>query len=138
MTHLRNRGWVALGPWSRLPEHSVGGPTSRRPIAIDRARRASSRDGASIPARSDEGRNVPGEAASVMTTRRSSIARRGRAGAALSIVAIGSFAAGMAAVAALALLTPLLSEFALRFNAPEYFLLASLGITASISRSAVR
>jgi putative tricarboxylic transport membrane protein len=78
--------------------------------------------------------NVPGEAASVMTAVDGyQIARRGRAGAALSIAAIGSFAAGMAAVAALALLTPLLSEFALRFNAPEYFLLASLGITASAS-----
>ena len=78
--------------------------------------------------------NVPGEAASVMTAVDGyQIARRGRAGAALSIAAIGSFAAGMAAVAALALLTPLLSEFALKFNAPEYFLLAALGITASAS-----
>jgi putative tricarboxylic transport membrane protein len=78
--------------------------------------------------------NVPGEAASVMTAVDGyQIARRGRAGAALSVAAIGSFSAGMAAVAALALLTPLLSEFALRFNAPEYFLLASLGITASAS-----
>jgi putative tricarboxylic transport membrane protein len=78
--------------------------------------------------------NVPGEAASVMTAVDGyQIARRGRAGAALSVAAIGSFSAGMAAVAALALLTPLLSEFALKFNAPEYFLLASLGITASAS-----
>ena len=30
-------------------------------------------------------------------------------------------------------ITPLLSDFALRFNAPEYFLLATLGITASAS-----
>jgi putative tricarboxylic transport membrane protein len=78
--------------------------------------------------------NVPGEAASVMTAVDGyQIARRGRAGAALSIAAIGSFAAGMAAVAAVALLTPVLSEFALKFNAPEYFLLAALGITASAS-----
>ncbi len=78
--------------------------------------------------------NVPGEAASVMTAVDGyQIARRGRAGAALSIAAIGSFTAGMAAVAALALLTPLLSEFALRFSAPEFFLLAALGIAASAS-----
>ncbi len=78
--------------------------------------------------------NVPGEAASVMTAVDGyQIARRGRAGAALSIAAIGSFAAGTSAVAALVLLTPPLSEFALKFNAPEYFLLATLGITASTS-----
>jgi putative tricarboxylic transport membrane protein len=36
-------------------------------------------------------------------------------------------------VAALVFITPPLSEFALKFNAPEYFLLAALGITASAS-----
>ena len=48
--------------------------------------------------------NVPGESASVMTAVDGyQIARRGRAGAALSIAAIGSFLAGIAAVAALRL-----------------------------------
>jgi putative tricarboxylic transport membrane protein len=78
--------------------------------------------------------NVPGEAASVMTAVEGhQIARRGRAGAALSIAAIGSFLAGIGAVTAVVFITPPLSSFALRFNAPEYFLLAALGITATAS-----
>jgi putative tricarboxylic transport membrane protein len=78
--------------------------------------------------------NVPGEAASVMTAVDGhQIARRGRAGAALSIAAIGSFLAGMAAVTAVVFVTPPLSAMALKFNAPEYFLLAALGITATAS-----
>ena len=68
--------------------------------------------------------NVPGESASVMTAVDGyQIARRGRAGAALSVCA----------VAALVFITPALSAFALKFSAPEYFLLAALGITASAS-----
>jgi putative tricarboxylic transport membrane protein len=78
--------------------------------------------------------NVPGEAASVMTAVDGhQMARKGRAGAALSISAIGSFLAGVAAVIAVVFITPPLAAFALRFNAPEYFLLALLGITASAS-----
>src|ERR1700754_1383120 len=68
--------------------------------------------------------NVPGEAASVMTAVDGhQLARQGRAGAALSISAIGSFLAGIGAVTALVFITPALSDLALRFNAPEYFLL---------------
>lgn len=75
--------------------------------------------------------NVPGEASGVMTAVDGhAMARSGRAGAALSIAAIGSFLAGIGAVAAVALVTPALAGFALRFNAPEYFLLAALGIIA--------
>lgn len=75
--------------------------------------------------------NVPGEASGVMTAVDGhAMARAGRAGAALSIAAIGSFLAGMAAVAAVALITPPLASFGLQFNAPEYFLLAALGIVA--------
>ena len=78
--------------------------------------------------------NVPGEAASVMTAVDGhQMARKGRAGAALSISAIGSFLAGVAAVIAVVFVTPPLAAFALKFNAPEYFLLALLGITASAS-----
>ena len=78
--------------------------------------------------------NVPGEAASVMTAVDGhQLARQGRAGAALSISAIGSFLAGIGAVIALVFITPALSDLALRFNAPEYFLLAALGITATAS-----
>jgi putative tricarboxylic transport membrane protein len=78
--------------------------------------------------------NVPGEAASVMTTIDGhQMARQGRAGAALSIAAIGSFIAGIGAVIAVVFVTPPLAAFALKFNAPEYFLLALLGITATAS-----
>ena len=78
--------------------------------------------------------NVPGEAASVMTAVDGhQMARKGRAGAALSISAIGSFLAGIAAVVAVVFITPPLAAFALKFNAPEYFLLALLGITATAS-----
>ncbi|MFN8727421.1 MAG: tripartite tricarboxylate transporter permease [Rhodospirillales bacterium] len=78
--------------------------------------------------------NVPGEASGVMTAVDGhQMAKAGRAGAALSIAAIGSFLAGIGAVAAVAFITPALSSFALRFNAPEYFLLAVLGITAAAS-----
>ncbi len=78
--------------------------------------------------------NVPGEAASVMTAVDGhQMARKGRAGAALSIAAIGSFLAGIAAVIAVVFVTPPLAAFALKFNAPEYFLLALLGITATAS-----
>jgi putative tricarboxylic transport membrane protein len=85
--------------------------------------------------------NVPGEASGVMTAVDGhQMARAGRAGAALSIAAIGSFIAGIGAVAAVAFVTPALSGFALRFNAPEYFLLAALGIiaTASLGTSPIR
>lgn len=78
--------------------------------------------------------NVPGEAASVMTAVDGhQMARKGRAGAALSISAIGSFVAGIAAVTAVVFITPPLAAFGLKFNAPEFFLLALLGITASAS-----
>src|SRR5262245_5188073 len=71
--------------------------------------------------------NVPGEAASVMTAVDGhQLARQGKAGAALSISAIGSFLAGVGAVTLLVFITPALSELALKFNAPEYFLLAAL------------
>jgi putative tricarboxylic transport membrane protein len=74
---------------------------------------------------------VPGEASGVMTAvDGNAMAREGRAGAALAISAVGSFIAGIGAVAAVALLAPPLASFGLRFNAPEYFLLALLGILA--------
>jgi putative tricarboxylic transport membrane protein len=78
--------------------------------------------------------NVPGEAASVMTAVDGhQLARQGRAGAALSIAAIGSFLAGVGAVSLVVFLTPVLAGFALSFNAPEFFLLATLGLTATAS-----
>ena len=75
--------------------------------------------------------NVPGEASGVMTAMDGhAMARQGRAGAALAIAAIGSFIAGLGAVAAVAVITPPLASIGLKFNAPEYFLLALLGVIA--------
>ena len=78
--------------------------------------------------------NVPGESSSVMAAVDGhQLARQGRAGAALSVAAIGSFFAGMTGTIALAVAAVALSSVALRFNAPEFFLLGILGITATAS-----
>jgi putative tricarboxylic transport membrane protein len=72
---------------------------------------------------------IPGEAASVMTCIDGyAMARKGRAGAALAIAAVGSYAAGTIAVVALMFLAPPLAAFALRFGPPEYFALLLLGL----------
>ena len=73
--------------------------------------------------------NVPGEPASVVTTLDGyAMARKGRAGAALAIAAIGSFVAGTFSVIALQLFAPLLARSALAFGPAEYFALTALGI----------
>ena len=72
---------------------------------------------------------IPGEAASVMTCIDGyAMARKGRAGAALAIAAVGSYVAGTVSVIALMLLAPPLASFALRFGPPEYFALLVLGL----------
>lgn len=78
--------------------------------------------------------NVPGDASSLMTAYEGNqLAKQGQAGTALGISALASFAAGTSAVCLLAVATPMISGFALRFNAPEYFLLAAFGIIATAS-----
>ena len=73
--------------------------------------------------------NVPGEPASVVTTLDGyAMARKGRAGAALAVAAIGSFVAGTFSVIALQLFAPLLARSALAFGPAEYFALTALGI----------
>jgi putative tricarboxylic transport membrane protein len=73
--------------------------------------------------------SIPGEAASVMTCIDGyQMARRGRAGPALAIAAVGSYIAGTASVVGLMLLAPPLASFALRFGPPEYFALLLLGL----------
>ena len=72
---------------------------------------------------------IPGEAASVMTCIDGyAMARKGRAGAALAIAAMGSYVAGTISVVALMFLAPPLATFALRFGPPEYFALLLLGL----------
>jgi putative tricarboxylic transport membrane protein len=72
---------------------------------------------------------IPGEAASVMTCIDGyAMARKGRAGAALAIAAVGSYVAGSVSVIGLMLLAPPLAAFALRFGPPEYFALLLFGL----------
>jgi len=77
--------------------------------------------------------NLPGEAASVVTTLDGyQMARRGRAGVALATAAIGSFFAGTVATLLLALFAPPLSAIALQFGPADYFSLMVLGLVASV------
>jgi putative tricarboxylic transport membrane protein len=72
---------------------------------------------------------IPGEAASVMTCIDGhAMARKGRAGAALCIAAVGSFIAGTFGVLVLTLVAPPLAVFALGFGPPEYTALLVLGL----------
>ena len=73
--------------------------------------------------------NIPGEAASVVTCIDGyQMAKKGRAGAALGMAAIGSFIAGTVGVIGLTFVAPPLSAFALKFGPPEYFSLTILGL----------
>jgi TctA family transporter len=73
--------------------------------------------------------NLPGEPSSAVTGLDGyQMARQGRAGVALSIAAIGSFAAGTIATGIVAFAAPLLSKLAQQFGAPEYFALTLLGV----------
>jgi putative tricarboxylic transport membrane protein len=72
---------------------------------------------------------IPGEAASVMTCiDGNAMAKKGRAGAALCIAAVGSFIAGTFGVLMLTLVAPPLAVFALGFGPPEYTTLLVLGL----------
>jgi putative tricarboxylic transport membrane protein len=74
--------------------------------------------------------NIPGEAASVVTCLDGhEMAKQGRAGPALGMAALASFAAGTFAVVALMLLAPALARVAVAFGPPEYFSLMVLGLT---------
>ena len=74
--------------------------------------------------------NIPGEAASVVTCIDGyQMARKGRAGPALGIAAMGSFIGGTFAIFLLMLLAPPIASAALRFGPPEFVALAFLGLT---------
>lgn len=74
--------------------------------------------------------NIPGEAATVITCLDGyQMARKGRAGPALGISAIGSFLGGTFSLIALVFLVYPLAEAALKFGPPEYFGLMCLGMT---------
>ncbi|MCX8997428.1 tripartite tricarboxylate transporter permease [Rhizobiaceae bacterium BDR2-2] len=78
--------------------------------------------------------NLPGETSSVVTAIDGyQMARKGRAGAALAIAAIGSLFAGTVSTFVLALFSVPLSRLALSFSAPDYFALMVLGMLACIA-----
>jgi putative tricarboxylic transport membrane protein len=75
--------------------------------------------------------NVPGEPASVVTCLEGyEMAKKGRAGAALAVSAVGSFIGGSLGIIGLMMFAPVLARFALSFGPPEYFALALLGMVA--------
>ena len=77
--------------------------------------------------------NIPGEATSVVTCLDGhQMARQGRAGAALSIAAIGSFFAGCVSTVLVAALGTPLTSLALLFGPAEYFSLMVLGLIFAV------
>jgi TctA family transporter len=77
--------------------------------------------------------NIPGESSAVVTTLDGhQMARKGRAGPALGIAAIGSFVAGCIATLVVAFFAPPLAEVAIKFGPPEYFSLMVFGLIAAV------
>lgn len=76
---------------------------------------------------------LPGETSSVVTVLDGhQMARKGRAGAALAIAALGSFFAGSVATLLLAAFAPPLAEVAFKFGPAEYFSLMVLGLVGAV------
>jgi putative tricarboxylic transport membrane protein len=77
--------------------------------------------------------NLPGETSSIVTCLDGyQLARRGRAGPALAVAALGSLFAGVVATLFIALFAPPLAQLALLFGPSEYFSLMVLGLLAAI------
>ncbi|MCO4316267.1 tripartite tricarboxylate transporter permease [Phyllobacterium sp. 21LDTY02-6] len=78
--------------------------------------------------------NMPGESSSAVTAIDGyQMARKGRAGAALAIAAIGSFFAGTVSTVLVAVFAPPLTSIALQFGSAEYFSLMIVGLVSSIA-----
>ncbi|MGE6739447.1 tripartite tricarboxylate transporter permease [Allorhizobium pseudoryzae] len=78
--------------------------------------------------------NMPGESSSAVTAIDGyQMARKGRAGAALAIAALGSFFAGTVSTFLVAIFAPPLTKIALQFGAAEYFSLMVVGLVSSIA-----
>ncbi len=86
--------------------------------------------------------NTPGESASIVTAMEGNkMAKKGRAGAALSTAAIGSFVAGTIGTIGITFIAEPVVNFALRFGPAEYFslmVLAFVTVSAVLGNSAVR
>ncbi len=77
--------------------------------------------------------NMPGETSSAVTCLDGyQMARKGKAGAALAIAALGSFFAGCVATVFVATVAMPLSELALKFGPAEYFSLMVLGLIGAV------
>jgi len=77
--------------------------------------------------------NMPGESSSVVTCIDGhQMAKRGRAGAALAVAALGSFFAGSVGTLFIAAFGPPLASFAQKFNSPDYFSLMVLGLVTAV------
>jgi len=77
--------------------------------------------------------NMPGESSSVVTCLDGyQMARKGQAGAALAIAALGSFFAGTVATVLVAGVSVPLSALALKFGPAEYFSLMVLGLIGAV------
>lgn len=82
--------------------------------------------------------NIPGEAASVVTCLDGyQMAKKGRAGAALTLVAVGSFVGGTLGILGLQLFAPLLGQAALSFGPPEYlaFMILAFLLLSNLSEA---
>jgi putative tricarboxylic transport membrane protein len=83
--------------------------------------------------------NIPGEAASVVTCIDGyQMCRKGRAGAALALVAIGSFVAGTIGILGLPFFAPVLGNAALSFGPPEFlcFMILAFVLLSNLSAEA--
>jgi putative tricarboxylic transport membrane protein len=77
--------------------------------------------------------NMPGETSSVVTCLDGyQMARQGRAGAALTVAALGSFFAGCVGTLILAAFAPILAAFSEQFTSVEYFSLMVLGLLSAV------
>ncbi|WP_066332738.1 tripartite tricarboxylate transporter permease [Azohydromonas lata] len=77
--------------------------------------------------------NVPGESSSVVTAIDGyTMARKGRAGAALAAAGLGSFFAGCVGTIIIAAFAPPLTELAFKFGPAEYFSLMVLGLIGAV------
>lgn len=73
--------------------------------------------------------NIPGEASSVVTCIDGyAMAKKGRAGAALAVAAVGSLIAGTIGLIGLTFFAPVMSRLAVTFGPPEYFAIATVGL----------
>lgn len=77
--------------------------------------------------------NLPGESSSVVTTLDGyQMARKGKAGLALAVAALGSFFAGTVATFLIAAFAPPLAQLAFQFGPAEYFSLMVMGLIAAV------